>query len=160
MYTSAKANSATWDSVYTSTKAKSANWDAAYTYASTYPLIVTAKVTGINLGGATTYTTAYTVPTGKIFVATGLTVVFDSGTFTNITPGAIRLTRGSIVNPTNKIMNDLNIGATTYAANTLLRRSSINDNNATGQSGDIIQIVQNPPTTAYTATVIIEGVLY
>jgi hypothetical protein len=93
-------------------------------------------------------------------MATGLAVIFDSGQFINGTAGAIRLTKGGVINQANRIMSDLNIGATTYAANSLLRRSSINDNNTTGQPGETIQIVMNPATTTYTATVIIEGVLF
>ena len=34
------------------------------------------------------------------------------------------------------------------------------DNNAAAQSGETVQIAMNPVTTPYTATVIIEGVLY
>ena len=93
-------------------------------------------------------------------MATGLAVIFDSGAFVNGTAGAIRLTKNSITNAANRIMSDLNIGIASFPLNSLLRRSSINDNNATGQPGDVIQIIMNGPTTAYTATVIVEGVLY
>ena len=63
-------------------------------------------------------------------------------------------------NSANRIMSDLSIGNATFPSNSLLRRSSINDNNATGQPGDVVQIVMNGATSTYTATVIIEGVLY
>jgi hypothetical protein len=86
--------------------------------------------------------------------------VFDSGQFVNATAGALRLTKNSELNSANRIMSDLSIGSVTFPSNSLLRRSSINDNNATGQPGDAVQILMNGATTAYTATVIIEGVLY
>jgi hypothetical protein len=159
VYTTTKANSANWDSVYTTTKANSANWDSAYAYTSTYPLLTAMKVSGINLG-STAFINAFTVPAGKVFIATGLTVVFDSGALTNLVAGSIRLTKGSAISSANRIIADLNIGALTFPSNSLLRRSSINDNNATGQPGEVIQIVMNGAVTAYTATVIIEGVLY
>jgi hypothetical protein len=116
-------------------------------------------VSGINLGSSA-FINAFTVPAGKIFIATGLTVVFDSGAFTNLVAGSIRLTKNSLINTANRIIADLNIGALAFPSNSLLRRSSINDNNATGQPGEVIQIVMNGAVTAYTATVIIEGVLY
>ena len=117
------------------------------------------KVSGVNLG-STAFVNALTVPAGRIFIATGLTVVFDNGAFTNLVAGSIRLTKNSVINTANRIIADLNIGILTFASNSLLRRSSINDNNATGQPGEVIQIAMNGATTAYTATVIIEGVLY
>ena len=110
--------------------------------------------------GSSSYINAFTIPAGKIFFATGVTVIFDNGNFTNSTAGAIRLTKNGIVNAANRIMSDLNIAVNTYLSNSLLRRSSINDNNATGQPGEVIQIIMNGPTSAYTATVIIEGALY
>ena len=118
------------------------------------------KITGINLG-STGFTNAFAVPADKIFVATGLTVVFDSGTsFVNVIAGAIRLTRNGVISGVNRVMTDLNIGIATYANNTMLRRGSINDNNVAAQSGETVQIAMNPATTSYTATVIIEGILY
>jgi len=158
-YTSFNTNSASYDSVFTTTNSNSANWNSAYAYTSTYPLLTAMKVSGINLGSSA-FINAFTVPAGKIFIATGLTVVFDSGAFTNLVAGSIRLTKNSLINTANRIIADLNIGALAFPSNSLLRRSSINDNNATGQPGEVIQIVMNGAVTAYTATVIIEGVLY
>jgi len=158
-YTSFNSNSAKYDSNWTTTNSNSANWNSAYNYTSTYPLLTALKITNINLGSSS-YINAFTIPAGKIFMATGLAVIFDSGAFVNGTAGAIRLTKNSITNAANRIMSDLNIGIASFSLNSLLRRSSINDNNATGQPGDVIQIIMNGPTTAYTATVIVEGVLY
>jgi hypothetical protein len=158
-YTSFNSNSASYDSVFTTTNSNSANWNSAYAYTSTYPLLTAMKVSGINLG-STAFISAFTVPAGKVFIATGLTIVFDSGVFTNLVAGSIRLTKNSLINTANRVIADLNIGILTFPANSLLRRSSINDNNATGQPGEVIQIVMNGVVTAYTATVIIEGVLY
>jgi hypothetical protein len=158
-YTSFNTNSAKYDSNWTTTNSNSANWNSAYSYTSTYPLLTALKIPNINLGSSS-YINAFTIPAGKIFMATGLAVIFDSGAFANGTAGAIRLTKNSITNAANRIMSDLNIGIASFPLNSLLRRSSINDNNATGQSGEVIQIIMNGPTTAYTATVIVEGVLY
>ena len=159
-YTTFNANSGNYDSNYTTTSTNSANWNSSYAYTSTYPLLTAMKITGINLG-STGFTNAFAVPADKIFVATGLTVVFDSGTsFVNAIAGAIRLTRNGIISGVNRVMTDLNIGIATYANNTMLRRGSINDNNVAAQSGETVQIAMNPATTSYTATVIIEGILY
>jgi hypothetical protein len=117
------------------------------------------RVTGIDLG-STAFTNAFAVPTGRVFVATSLTVVFDSGTYTNAIAGSIRLTRNSVVNVANRILADLNIGIATYNNNTLLRKTSNNDNTNAAQAGEIVQVAMNTVATAYTATVIIEGVLY
>ena len=154
-----QGNSNQWNSNYTTTNTNSGKWNAAYAYTSTFPLLTAMKITGINLG-STGFTNAFAVPAGKIFVATGLTVVFDNGTFINTLAGAIRLTRNNVQNPANRIMNDLTIGISTFAANTMLRRSSNNDNNAVAQAGETVQIAMNVVSTAYTATVLIEGVLY
>jgi hypothetical protein len=70
------------------------------------------------------------------------------------------LTRNNVVNAANRIMNDLNIGIATYNNNTILRRTSNNDNTNVAQAGETVQIAMNVVTTPYTATVIIEGILY
>jgi hypothetical protein len=135
------------------------NWNAAYTQATTYPQITAMRFPNIDLSNAG-YINAFTVPTGRGFVATGLTVIFDSGVYTNAIAGSIRLTRNSVTNTANRITADLNIGIATYNDFTLLRRSSINDNVVAAQAGEIVQIVMSIPTTAYVADVLIEGVLY
>ena len=153
--------SGSWNSNYTTTNSNSANWNAAYAYASTstYPLLTALKISNVNLGSAS-FTNAFTVPAGRIFMATGIAVIFDSGVFTNLSAGSIRLTRNNVINSANRIIADLNIGIATYSNNTLLRRGSINDNVNTAQSGETVQIAMNTLTTAYTATVITEGFLY
>ena len=153
--------SGSWNSNYTTTNSNSANWNAAYAYASTstYPLLTALKISNVNLGSAS-FTNAFTVPAGRIFMATGIAVIFDSGVFANLTAGSIRLTRNNVINSANRIIADLNIGIATYSNNTLLRRGSINDNVNTAQSGETVQIAMNTLTTAYTATVITEGFLY
>jgi len=153
------STSGSWNSNYTTTNSNSANWNAAYAYASTYPLLTALKISNVNLGSAS-FTNAFTVPAGRIFMATGIAVIFDSGVFTNLIAGSIRLTRNNSTNSVNRIIADLNIGAATYSNNTLLRRGSINDNVNTAQPGEIVQIAMNTLTTAYTASVITEGVLY
>jgi hypothetical protein len=135
------------------------NWNAAYTQATTYPQITAMRFPNINLSNAG-YINTFTVPTGRGFVATGLTVIFDSGVYNNAIAGSIRLTRGSVTNTANRITADLNIGIATYNDFTLLRRSSINDNVVAAQAGEIVQIVMSTSTTAYVADVLIEGVLY
>ena len=158
-YTSFNSNSARYDSNWTTTNTNSANWNSAYAYTSTYPLLTALKISGIALGSAA-FTNAFTVPAGRSFIATGITVIFDSGIFTNAIAGTIRLTRNNVINSVNRIIADLTIGIATYANNTLLRRSSINDNTNVAQAGETVQIAMNTLTTAYTATVITEGVLY
>lgn len=153
------ATSGSWNSNYTTTSTSSANWNAAYAYATTYPLLTAIKTSNISLS-STSYTNVFTVPAGRVFIATGLTVIFDSGIFTNLSAGSIRLTRNNVINSANRIIADLNIGIATYSNNTLLRRGSINDNVNAAQSGETVQIAMNTLTTAYTASVITEGILY
>ena len=148
----------------TASGGNSNQWNTAYAFTTNLPLVTAFRVPNIALGTQANYPAAgfYTVPAGRVFVCTSLSILFDSGSFSN---GGTQINTRVIVNSgtttTSSTTPQLSIAAsTTFNASTLRKLSwSGSDNFLYGQPGDTLHVRIFQSGTAYTATALVEGVL-
>jgi hypothetical protein len=139
-------------------------WNTAYAFTTNIPLVTAFKVPNISLGTQGNYTPQgfYTIPTGRMFVVTSLSVLFDTGQYVNGgTPVNTRVVVNSGTVAASFATPQLQIAAsTTFAANSLRKTSwTGSDTFLYAVAGDTLHFRVAQAGTAYTATALVEGVL-
>ena len=137
-------------------------WNTAYAFTTNSPLVTSFLVPNIPLGTVGNYPVGgfYTVPAGKKFVATNLSILFDNGNFTN--GGTAVNVRGIINNANaNTITPQLQIAASTVFSTNTLRRVvwTGSDNFLYAVAGDYVQVRISQAGAAYTASALVDGLI-
>jgi len=139
-------------------------WNTAYAFTTNIPLVTAFKIPNITLGTQGNYTPQgfYTIPTGRMFVVTSISVLFDNGAYVNGgTAVNTRVVVNSGTNSASFTVPQLQLAAsTTFPANTLRKTSwSGSDTFLFAVAGDTLHFRVTQAGTAYTATALVEGVL-
>jgi len=127
VYSNVRTNSASWDSVYSNVRTNSASWDSVYSTVNSISSIIPDPATTIctQIGVGTTALSSidflntssaqllYTVPAGKVFLATDFSIIIDAvagGNVGDTSLPAFRLYRSdTLTNAANQVTNQLSL---------------------------------------------------